>query len=302
MFLTINRTFKEATKSISRNIWLTLATFLVIVLSLYFISIVYVATFSIKGVMNNIQDNLNVSVYFNSETTEAEIMEAKDFFSKNGDVKSIDYVSKEDALEDFKKYNASDSDIMQSLEEIGENPLWSYLSIKVHNVEKYSEIVQYIENSPQKEKISRINYTKTKEAINSLNGIVKMIERIGITLGSIFSLIAVIITFNTIRLTIYARKKEIEVMRLVGASNFYIRLPFVFEGLLYGLASAITSMILLFLTLRFLIPLVSKSISVENVMAFYLHNIWILIGIQVGLGIILGVCSSLIAIRKYLKI
>jgi len=302
MFLVISRTFKEALKSISRNIWLTLATFLVIVLSLYFISIVYVATFSIKGAMNNIQDNLNVSVYFKSETTEAEIMIAKEDFIKNGNIKSIDYVSKEDALEDFKKYNSNDSDIMQSLEEIGENPLWSYLSVKVHDVEKYGEVVKYIEDSSHNKKISRVNYTKTKDAINRLNGIVKMIERIGITLGSILSLIAIVITFNTIRVAIYARKKEIEVMRLVGASNYYIRLPFVFEGMFYGLASAITSMILLFITLRFLIPLVSPSISVGNIMAFYLHNIWMLIAIQVGLGIVLGVCSSLIAIRKYLKV
>jgi len=302
MFLAIKRTFKESLKSASRNIWLTLATFLVLVLSLYFISIVYVATFSVSGVMENVQDQLSVSVYFKSDTTEKEIMDAKDDFQKNGDVKLVEYVSKEQALEDFKKNNANDSDIIQSLEEIGENPLWSLLSIKAHDAEKYEGIVSYVESSAHREKITRINYAKTKEAISRLNGIVRMIERVGLTVGGILSLIAIVITFNTIRVSIYARKKEIAVMRLVGASNTYIRLPFIFEGLLHGLVSAITAMLLIFLTIRFLIPFVSKSISVENVMNFYLSHIFIIFAIQVGLGIILGVLSSLIAMRKYLKV
>lgn len=301
MWLTISRTFKEATKNFMRNGWLTLATISVLIMSLYVVAILYVTTFTVNDILKTVQDKLSVSVYFKAETTEKTIDEAREYFQKNGDVKEVEYVSKEQALEDFKKYNADDEEIMQSLEEIGENPLWASLAVKANNPEKYEAIVSYAETSPYRGEISRINYGKTKEAIDNLNGIVNAINRTGITLGLIFSLIAILITFNTIRVTIYSHKKEIEIMRLVGASNSYIRLPFVFEGMIYGLGSAIISMIVLFLTLRFLVPFVSTRIPVENLVAFYWHNFFIIFAIEAGMGIILGVFSSLIAMRKYLK-
>ena len=190
---------------------------------------------------------------------------------------------------------------MQSLEEIGENPLWSSLVIKANNPEQYEAIVGYVEASPYTAEISRINFNKTKEAIDKLNSIVKTIDRTGIALGLILALISILITFNTIRITIYAHKKEIEIKRLVGASNSYIRLPFVFEGLIYGLGSAIISTIILFFTLRFLTPYVSTMIPTQNLVAFYWHNFPIIFGLQAGMGVVLGVFSSLIAMGKYLK-
>ena len=247
------------------------------------------------------QNKLSVSVYFKADTTEKVINDAKDYFQKNTAVKDVIYVSKEQAFADFKRYNANDPDIMQSLDEIGENPLWSSLVVRAINSENYESIVGYIETSPFRDEISRINYAKTKEAIDKLNSIVKTINRTGMAMGLIFSLIAILITFNTIRVTIYAHKKEIEIKRLVGASNSYIRLPFIFEGLIYGLGSAIISMIILFITLRFLTPFVSTMIPTENLVVFYWHNFITIFGLQAGMGIILGVFSSLIAMRKYLK-
>lgn len=301
MWLTISRTFKEALHNFARNGWLTVATILVLLMSIYVVSILYVTTYTVNDILNNVQDKLNVSVYFKNDTTEKVINDAKSYFQKNSDVKEVVFISKEKAFEDFKKYNANDPDIMQSLEEIGENPLWSSLVVKANDSEKYESIVGYIETSPYRDEISRINYNKTKEAIDKLNGIVKTINRTGVALGIIFSLIAILITFNTIRVTIYAHKKEIEIMRLVGASNSYIRLPFVFEGMIYGLGSAIISMIILFFTLRFLTPFVSTMIPTQNLVAFYGHNFFQIFGLQAGLGIVLGVFSSLIAMRKYLR-
>jgi len=302
MWLTISRTFKEAWKNATRNGWLALATISVMVMSLFLVAILYVSTFTVNDILNTVQEKLSVSVYFKFDTTEKTIMDAKEYFKKNVNVSEVEYISRDKALEDFKKNNANDPEIMQSLEEIGENPLWSSLVVRANDSERYEEIVGYIESSAYREDISRINYGKTKETINRLNGIVKTIEKVGIALGVIFSLIAILITFNTIRVTIYAYKKEIEVKRLVGASNSYIRLPFVFEGIIYGLISALISMLILFLILRFLTPFISKMIPTQNLVSFYWSNFLIIFGIQFGLGIILGVFGSLIAMRRYLKI
>jgi len=307
MWLTITRTFKEALHNFIRNGWLTVATVVVLIMSLYVVSTVYITTFIVNENLKNVQDKLSVSVYFKADTTEKTIEDAKDFFQKNSDVGDVVYVSKEQALENFKKYNANNEELMQSLEEIGENPLWPSLVVTANDSQKYEDIVGYVKSSPYREEISQINFDKTKDAIDKLNSIVKTTERTGITLIFIFSLIAVLITFNTIRVTIYAHKKEIGIMRLVGASNSYIRLPFIFEGFAYGLGSAIISMVILFLTLRFAPSFIfinvsgPISISSHDLLAFYWHNFFIILAIEAGMGIVLGVFSSLIAMRKYLK-
>lgn len=132
----------------------------------------------------------------------------------------------------------------------------------------------------------------------------------GIILGLTLSLIAIMITFNSIKITMYSFRQEIEIMRLVGASNNYIRLPFLWEGILYGFVSVLISLPLSYFYLKFLsqgasassvLPF-SNDIYIEKFLTSYLHeHIWMFILSQFALGTLLGIISSLIAIRKYLK-
>ena len=188
------------------------------------------------------------------------------------EIKKVDYVSKDDALADFKKNNADNPIILQSLEEIGDNPLLGSLVVKANNPTDYDSVANYISSAPFKDDIARINYGKNKEVIDKLNNLVTEIRRIGLSLALLFSFIAILITFNTIRITIYTHKQEIEVMRLVGASNFYIRMPFIFEGITYGIIASIISMIFLLVTVKFAAPYISKLIPSESLVVFYFTN------------------------------
>ena len=303
MFLTIGRTFKEGLKGFVRNNWLSLATVGVLAMSLYVVSILYVVTYTANNILKNIENRVNISVYFKQDFPENDILAAKDELQKFSlEIKSIDYVSKEQALENFKRDNADEPVIIQSLEEIGDNPLLPSLVIKANQQDQYEQISKALSESAYMENISRINYGKNKEVIDRLNSIILTIRRTGIALGIIFAAIAILITFNTIRMTIYTQRKEIEVKRLVGASNFFIRLPFIFEGILYGTIASIVSMAVLFVTLRFVTPYVSSVIPTENLVNFYIGRFFIIFGIQFGAGILLGIVSSWIAMRKYLKI
>lgn len=302
MLLTIKRTFKEAIINFFRNGWLSIATVSILILSLYVGGVLYVVTFTVDNILKNVQEKVNISMYFSSDVSEDKINEIKSTIMKYGEVKSADYISKEQALEDFKKNNANEPIIMQSLQEIGDNPLQSSLVIKANNANQYPVIVNALEKADFNTDISRINYGKNKEIIDKLNSIIATIRRIGIVLGVIFAAIAILITFNTIRITIYTHRQEIEIMRLVGASNTFIRLPFIFEGIIYGLAASIISMIILFITLKFITPYVSSVIPSENLISFYFSNFFNIFGIQILIGIFLGVFSSWIAMRKYLKI
>lgn len=303
MFLAIGRTFKEALKNLFRNVWLSLATVSILILSLYVVSVLYVVTHSVDNILKDVQSKVNVSVYFKPGVGEDVIFAAKNDLEKNGLVKSVEYVSRDAALDNFKRDNADEPIILQSLEEIGENPLLASLVIRSHNPDQYQGISDYVKNEASyKDDISRINYGRNKEIIDKLNSIIGTIRRIGISLGIIFAAISILTTFNTIRITIYAQRREIEVMRLVGASNTFIRLPFVFEGILYGVVASLVSMLILFITLKFVTPYVSSVVPSENLVEFYKTNFLVILGIQLAVGAVLGVVSSAIAMRKYLKV
>ena len=285
-----------------RNGWLSVAAVSVLVMSLYVVGMVFVMIMTADSVLKNVEDRINVSIYFKADVPEDKIMEIKKDLENYSEIKSVDYISKDQALENFKKNNANEPVIIQSLEEIGDNPLLPALVIKANNSSQYQAISDYVSSSSFQEEVSRVNYGKNKEIISKLNNIIFQIKKVGLILASIFGLVSILIIFNTIRITIYTHRQEIEVMRLVGASNTFIRLPFIFEGMLYGITAMIFALILLFITLKFAAPYISSAVPAQNLMAFYLNNIWMLLGTQGAFGIFLGVASSWIAVRKYLKI
>jgi len=302
MFLTIRRTFREAIQNFIRNGWLSIATVSILILSLYVLSVFFVVTSTANGIMKDVQGKVNISIYFKPDVSEQTIAEVKADLEGFNEVQSVRYVSKEQALEDFKKNNASEPIILQSLDEIGGNPLLASLVVKAGDPTRYQAISDHINQAAFFSEISRINYGKNKEIIDRLNSIVATIKKIGTSLGILFAAISLLITFNAVRITIYTHKQEIEIMRLVGASNYFIRMPFIFEGVIYGVMGTVFSMLILFISVRFVTPYVSSAIPSSNLVEFYFNNFGILLGGQAALGVFLGVIGSLIAMRKYLKV
>jgi cell division transport system permease protein len=302
MLRIIKRTINEAFKNFLRNGWLTFATSSILTLSIYTLSILLIITLASNVLIKNIQDKANVSVYFKQDVPEETIANIKKEIEKNNLISSVLYISKEQALEDFKNNNASEEIILKSIEQIGENPLLSSLVIKTHNPGQYQAVYEYLNAANFSPEISRINYVKNKEIIDKLNVLIGKIKKIGLGIVLLLALISILITFNSIRITIYNRHEEVEIMRLVGASNSFIRLPYVFEGMLYSLSAAAVSIILVFVTTRLVSPTISSSLIGMSFINFFWKNFWLILGLQIFAGSILGIVSSMIAIRKYLKV
>lgn len=303
MFVAISRTIKEGLRNFVRNGWLSVASISILVFSLYVASVLFMTTMAANQIIENIQNKVNITVYFKTDVSEERIQEIQGQVENFEEINSVEYISKEKALEEFKRNNADEPAIMQSLEEIGGNPLLSSLIINAEDANDYDYIARFIEEeSDFKNEISRVNYGRNKEVISKLNNIINQVEKFGLIVVGIFFAISILITFNTVRITIYARKDEIEVMRLVGASNIFIRMPFVFEGIIYGLIAAIISTGLIYGTLEGLNFYVSGSAFIEGLKNYFFSSFWILLGFQAILGVLLGVISSFIAIRRYLKI
>lgn len=279
-----------------------MAAISVLIFSLYIVGLSYVIAMTGNNVIKTMQEKMNISVYFNSSVSEDEILGIKNELEKFKEVKSVEYVSKIKALEDFRRENTNVPTVMKALDEIGTNPLLASLVIRVNDPSQFEALAQMISQSNFADKISRVNYDKNKTIIDRLNNFIAQVKKIGMILGGICILIAILITFNTIRITIYVHKQEIEIKRLVGASNTFIKLPFIFEGILYGIIAVLFSMVLIFVTVKFAGAYVAGEGFSSQLVSFYLEGFWIMLGLQLALGVLLGIISSFIAIRKYLKV
>ena len=295
------RTFKEGLQNFRRNGWLSFATVSILTLSLFIVSLSVLLGITTNLILDNMREKVSVNVSFNPDVSEARIMEIKDELTKyTKEISSVQYVSKEKALEEFLSKN--NPVIAAAIEEIGENPLLPSLNIKAVEPNKYPLIVNQLENSTFQNDISRINYEENRRIFERLEKINVATKKAGLAIGFSFIFIAILITFNTIRITIYSHRAEFEIMRLVGASNLYVRTPFIFEGVLYGVAASIVTMVFLFGIAYYISPLTQGAIPQGNFLRLYLFNFhWIFLSV-LTLGTVLGMVSSAIAIRRYLKI
>ncbi|MEK7181825.1 MAG: permease-like cell division protein FtsX, partial [Patescibacteria group bacterium] len=207
------RTFKEGMLNFKRNGWLSFATVSILTLSLFIVSLSALLGLTTHLVLQNMKEKVTVSVSFNPDVKEERILEIKDELSKyTKEISSVQYISRDKALEDFIAQSGNDPVITQAIEEIGENPLLASLVIKAVTPENYPLIVDQIESSTFQNDISRINYERNKKIFERLEKINTATRKAGLFLGTMFIFIAILITFNTIRITIYSHRQEFEIM------------------------------------------------------------------------------------------
>lgn len=302
ILLTISRTLKSGFQNFYRNGSLTVAAVSILTLALLIISVIMVLSISANLGLKYIEDKIDIRVYFKSNVEEQDMMAFRSEVQKYKEVRSAEYISKNKALDDFRTANAGKPDILKAIEAVEENPLLASANIKATNPEQYDVIAKSIENSSYKDDIASINYQQYKLVIDRFNTTIKTIRKTGVFLFVLFSLIAILITFNVIRMTIFNHGTEIEIMRLVGASNNFIRLPFVFEGVIYGAFAAVIAIILLFPIVKLVTPYIIGSAYVNIIQADFAKYFILIFVIQLFVGVLLGIISSLLAIRRYLKV
>lgn len=286
-----------------RNIWLSAAATLVMVITLIILSVLLVLFAITSYSITSIKDRVDISVYLKAGLAETRALQLKNDFSTNSLVREITYTSPTEALEKFKIKHTNDQTILQSLTELSENPLAGTLQIKAVTLEGYPLIAEQLSQDKYKDAIQKVNFDDNRGLIERLNRILRFIVTLGVSLVVIFSAIAILVIFNTITLTIYNRREEVEIMRLVGATNSYIRGPFIVEALLYScLATLLTSAVLIPFYFK-VGPRINTYLGADtNIFAGGYFTLWSIIAMQFGVAVLLSIISSLLAIRRYLKI
>ncbi len=306
MFWTkIKRTIRAGFVSFWRNGYVSLASVLVMTVTLSVLTSIMLTGALLDSTLTTIKDKVDINVYFAKGASEEDIGTIGKALKSLPQVAEVDYVSSEEALEAFKQRHQDDELTLQALDELGTNPLGGSFNIKAQDPSQYESIVKFLTDAKEGNNgsiIDRINYTKNKQAIDALNRIIDASSRLGSAVIIFFAIVTILITFNTIRLAIYIFREEISVMRLVGASEMYIRGPFLTVGVMYGLVSGILTLLIMYPILYWAGPITESFGTGLNLFGYFLHNFGYIFLVVLSTGVLLGMISSFLAVRKYLKV
>jgi len=258
--------------------------------------------FVTSQVVSSLKDKIDISAYFTQDATDDQIAQVKSDLQALPQVANITYISRDQALADFKSRHANDQLIQDSLSQLDSNPLAASLNIKTKDSTQYASIADFLNNSKFKTVIDKINFYENKGVIDRIQNLSNGIKDWGLMGTLILALIAVLVTFNTVRLTIYNQKEQIEIMRLVGASNWHIRGPYLAEGGMYGLFASLVSLGAFYPIIYVVSGKISAFAPNVDLFGYFMSGIVQVVLLVVVLGLLLGMASSYIAIRKHLKI
>ncbi|MFQ5662079.1 MAG: cell division protein FtsX [Candidatus Paceibacteria bacterium] len=307
IWVNVKRIIKSGFVSFWRNSVVSFASILVMTMTLFVLGSILFVGATLDASLNQIRNKVDINVYFVTEAPEEDILSLKRSLESLPEVATVEYVSRDEALSRFRARHENDQLTLQALDELGENPLGANLNIKAKETSQYEGIAEFLggesalSTTDDTPIIDKVNYFQNKNAIDKLSEIIDSSETFSLIIIAILVIASIIITFNTIRLAIYTSKDEISVMKLVGASNSYIRGPFVFEGIMYGIVSALITLILFYPLTIWLGPLTENFFSDINLFDYYIDKFSKIFFIILGSGILLGAVSSYLAVRKYLR-
>jgi cell division transport system permease protein len=293
-----------AWQSFIRNFWLSIVTISIIVLALISINFLLILNVLSETAIGLVQNKVDVSVYFRRDATEAQVLEVQTFLSSLTQIENISYTSQQQALQTFRQRHQLDTTIIESLEELDENPLGATLVIKAKKIEDYPQIIGVIDNSKYTNLITDKNFDDNKVYISRIQEVSDNINRIGLLASAVFIMIALLIVFNTIRVAIYTHREEIGIMKLVGATNWFIRSPFLLESIIYGIIGTGIAIAITYPLLRLIQPYINNFFLADtfSLVQFFNQNFLAIVGLELLIIILLNILSSSFAMRRYLKV
>ena len=299
------RVTKSAFQNFWRNVWLAVATLVIMTITLLMMSALYLANVFGGLVLRNIEQRVDVSATFRESATEAQIQSIADEIASREDVEDVRIITSEEALDQFRMRRGDDPLIEESLRELGENPLTGSIFVVATEPRFYSNISGQLESEKYEPFIEKVNFNDLRPAISKLITITNTVRNAAFIVTVTFAILVVLIMFNTVRMAIYSFREEIDIMRLVGASNWFIRGPFVLESIFVAFLAVALSTLIQYPLLNAIAPRLQAFFLTEpgqfDIFAYAVEHWATIIGIQAALAASLATLSSMIAIRRYLR-
>jgi cell division transport system permease protein len=299
-FLSLYRIIKFSLQDLSRNIWLSIVTVIILVLALFSINMLLVVKVIGEAAVGAIKDKIDISLYLQPDADDASIMALQAQIKNLSDVKSVKYVSKDEALSIFQQNNSDDPEILQALRELGKNPLTPTLIIQPKDADNIDNLTHELDriDSPI---IDSRNFTDYQTMLDKINSVTDKVTKAGLGLSAIFVFITLMVIFNAIRVAIYTHNMEINIMRLVGAPNSFIYLPFLVSGLFYTLFGVVIIILLFYPFLSLLQPYLEAFFVGYNInlVQYFNGHFWEIFGGEFAGIAAINILSSWWAARRY---
>jgi cell division transport system permease protein len=305
-FITFSRVIKAGMVNFVRNAWLGIAAIAVMVVTLTIVLFSLLTNATFTNTIGQIRDKIDISVYVADTITPEQKDDLLTDLEQLPNVAALTYLSKEDALERYKQQNANNPELLNAITQT-DNPLPATIKIKPKDLNKIQDIKDFL----SKDEVAVLQSDEPsysgdrKEAIDKITHATNILQRAGIIAVAVFALISVLIIFNTIQMAIFNRRDELTIMRLLGASTWYIRGPFVVETIFYGVVSALLSVLIIHgLYVAASSALQASSLGLLDIKyssQYFYDHFWLLLTMQLMVGILIGAVSSVIATSRYLK-
>ncbi|MCB9798200.1 hypothetical protein H6758_00565 [Candidatus Nomurabacteria bacterium] len=300
--LSFFRVIKFAIQDFFRNFSLSFMTILTLVLML--LSVNALIAFRVVGqhAIEMVEDQINISIYFSHTASDEHISEIVGFVQSFPEVEQTTFKTPDQVLEEFRTQHAANHEILASLDELGENPLGATLIVKTNNPEDYENIITAIDIPEYQDIIDAQTFGDTQAAIENIRNITERVERVSLSLAIMFGLIAFIIIFNTIRVAIYTQREEISIKKLVGATDWFVKGPYIVQSIFFTVISiAVTSYLVMFIWSRFDPYWGLIWHQADFLTNYYNSNILFLLSSQTAAVLVLTIFSATLAMRRYLR-
>lgn len=303
MLLSLARIIKFGFQDVWRNFWLSLATIMILILTLFSVNLLLSLRIIGQAAVDNLKNRVDISIYLKQGVSEDKILNLRARLANINNVQEVIYTSQADALESFRQRYQANPEILQALQQLDQNPLTSSLVIKPKDPSLYENLIEEL-NQIQDPLIASRNFQDNKKLLDKINYITDKINDIAIIISSIFLMIMLLVIFNSVRLAIYSHRQEIIIMKLVGASNFFIKAPFLFSSLIYTITGVILTAVIFYPFLNILQPYLDTFFFGYNIdLLSYFNSRWLEIAGLQFLGIAaVNLLASYIAVGKYSKI
>lgn len=301
--LSFLRAIKFSFQDIARNFWLSLVTVMILLLAFFLVNILVTVQIITGSAVNSIKEMIDINLDIKGTAQTNEILALKAQISNLNSVKSVTYISKAEALEKFKEYNKKHPQILQALRELNTNPVPPSLIIKPKEVDQYDEMINDL-NKIESNIIESKDFDDPKTMLTKVNKIGNKINEVGLIVSLIFIMITILVVYNSVRVTIYTHQREIKIMKLVGASNWFIKAPFLISGVLYTVFGILTVIAIYYPFLSLLQPYLETFFTGYsfNIVTYFNSNFWKIFGTEFMVAALVNGLASFIAVRKYSKI
>ncbi len=300
MLISLWRATKFSFQDIARNVWLSLVTIIILILAFFSVNLLLSVQVISRAAIDTVRDKIDVSLYLRTDAAESDILALRAQISAIENVREVVYISKQQALEDFQSKHQNNPDILEALRELDVNPLSPSLIIRPHDVNKYDGLIAEL-NRLSSPVIESRNFTDHQELLAKINMITDRVSQAGFVVSILFIFITLLVIYNTIRVAIYTHRTEIGIMRLVGASDWFIRAPFIISSLIYTLIGLVLTTVIFYSFLSLLQPYLETFFMNYdfNIIGYFQSNFIQFFVLQFAGAALINIAASLVAVRKY---